>query len=335
MMFDYDRYKGSPENIKDIVLEENRILTRKLAESQQSFELLKLVHFDRTINLEKLNDIIIGCTGCLHSMMVYRGIILTNLKPEDTLYQHTLNQLEDLTNGDGLTVFDSLFDEITVMCYPVSVSQINQEQDEKIHIILMFPKRLVNHEVRDFVKSFMLVNDVLVNIVISREKMVKLIETDPLTKLLNRSSWNSTLETIVRHPDSFFILFIDLDKFKVINDTFGHQTGDEILKETGHWLRSVFREDDRVFRLGGDEFAVTGKINPESADGFYAKIQSLNEQFTKALQSKLQIEATISIGALFTKNAEDKDSLYLRVDRLLYKSKEKGRNTLSAESDFA
>ena len=137
MMFDYDCYKGSPENIKDVVLEENRILTRKLAESQQSFELLKLVHFDRSINLEKLNDIIIGCTGCLHSMMVYRGMILSNLKPEDSIYQQILSQIDDLTQGDGLTVFDKLFEDITVMCYPVSVSQINQEQDEKIYIILM------------------------------------------------------------------------------------------------------------------------------------------------------------------------------------------------------
>ena len=79
-MNDFEKYKDSPENIKDIVLEENRILSRKLAESQQSFELLKLVHFDRNIDLEKLNDIIIGCTGCLYSMMFYKGIILTNEK---------------------------------------------------------------------------------------------------------------------------------------------------------------------------------------------------------------------------------------------------------------
>lgn len=334
-MNDFEKYKDSPENIKDIVLEENRILSRKLAESQQSFELLKLVHFDRNIDLEKLNDIIIGCTGCLYSMMFYKGIVLTNLDKENKMYRCIMNGIDTLATSQGLTVYDTLHEEFTIMCYPVTVSSIHVDKDEKIHVILIFPKRLVNREVKDFVESFMLVNDVLVNIVISREKMIRLIETDPLTKLLNRSSWNSTLETIVANPESFFILFIDLDNFKMINDTYGHQVGDEILKETGKWLKSVFRDEDRVFRLGGDEFAVTGKINPESAEGFYTKILSLNELFTKSLHAELEVNATISIGALFTKNAEDKDSLYLRVDRLLYQSKEKGRNTISAESDFA
>jgi len=333
-MFNFDSYKDSPEIIKDIVLEENRILSRKLAESQQSFELLKLVHLDKSVDLEKLNDIIIGCTGCLYSMMIYKGNALTNLNEKNAAYEQVMHHINELTVSEGLDVNDTLFEDFTIMSYPVSVSQMNIEKEEKITVILIFPKRFANNEVKDFVQSFMLVNDVLINIVLNRQKMVKLIETDPLTKLLNRSSWNSTLDTIVKHTESFFILFIDLDNFKNINDTYGHQVGDEILKETGKWLQSVFREEDRVFRLGGDEFAVTGKINVETAEGFYNKVQSLNERFTDTLKNTLQIYATISIGALFTKNAEDKDSLYLRVDRLLYQSKENGRNMLSAESDF-
>ena len=67
----FDKYQRTAEGIKDSVLEENRLLTRQLAESQQSFELLKFVHFDKSIDLEKLTDIIVGCTGCLYSMMFH------------------------------------------------------------------------------------------------------------------------------------------------------------------------------------------------------------------------------------------------------------------------
>ena len=72
-MFNFDSYKDSPENIKDIVLEENRILSRKLAESQQSFELLKLVHLDKSVDLEKLNDDLIKISYILVDETAYRS----------------------------------------------------------------------------------------------------------------------------------------------------------------------------------------------------------------------------------------------------------------------
>lgn len=330
-----NNYQYTPEQIKDQILEENRQLTRKLAEAQQSFELLKIVHFDKSINLEVLNDIIIGCTGCLYSMMFYMDIVITNLDSNTKMYQDIINNKERLTCHDSLFVADDIISDFTIVVYPVSVSQMILEQQAIKNIILLYPSSFVTSEVLDFVKSFMLVNDVLINIVISREEMRRLIETDPLTKLLNRSLWNTNLEMMKTEGSPFFILFIDVDNFKTINDTHGHQKGDEVLKAAGDWMRKTFRDVDKVFRLGGDEFAVTGRINGGFIDGFIQKLFTLNEGFTVEIEKTQNIHATISIGALICEKVQNIENLYSRVDDLLYKSKQNGRNTISVISDFA
>ncbi len=327
-------YQYTAEQIKDQILEENRVLTRKLAEAQQSFELLKMVHFDKSINLEVLNDIIIGCTGCLYSMMFYVDMVISNLDPNNKIYNQIIEKKEELTSYDTLFVSDDILSDFTVVVYPVSVSQMISDKQAIKNIILLYPSRFITPEVLDFVKSFMLVNDVLINIVISREEMRRLIETDPLTKLLNRSLWNSNLEVMKSERSPFFILFIDVDNFKMINDTHGHQKGDDILQSTADWLKKSFRDVDKIFRLGGDEFAATGRVNSEYLEGFVQKLYSLNESYTKDILSKQELNATISIGALICEKVQNIESLYSRVDDLLYESKQKGRNTISIISDF-
>jgi diguanylate cyclase (GGDEF)-like protein len=250
------------------------------------------------------------------------------------MYNQILEKKEELTNYDTLFVSDDILTDFTVVVYPVSVSQMISDKQAIKNIILLYPSRFVTPEVLDFVKSFMLVNDVLINIVISREEMRRLIETDPLTKLLNRSLWNSNLEIMKSECSPFFILFIDVDNFKTINDTHGHQKGDDILKATADWLKKSFRDVDKIFRLGGDEFAATGRINSEYLQGFEQKLNSLNESYTREILLKQGLNATISIGALICEKVQNIESLYSRVDDLLYESKEKGRNTISIISDF-
>jgi len=327
-------YMDSPEHLKDRILEENRRLERKLAEAMQSFELLKMVHFDKSIGIDKLNDIIIGCTGCLYSIMFYKDRIVTNLDSESVLYKKLISLKSELTCRTELYVSDDMIDDYTIVIYPVSNTVSCREECNVENIGLLYPTRFITTEVLDFVKSFMLVNDVLMNIVMSREELQRLIKTEPLTKLLNRSSWNSNLERIASEGIPYFVISIDVDNFKIINDTYGHQTGDDILKTTGEWLRSSFREQDFIFRLGGDEFAVTGKLNLDSIDGFFSKLYALNKNYTNMILAKHNIPITISIGTVISDKVHQKDELYLKVDKLLYRSKDKGRNSISIISDF-
>ncbi len=330
----FDKYQRVTESVKDSVLEENRKLSRQLAESKQSFELLKFVHFDKSINLETLNDIIVGCTGCLYSFMYYLGRIITNLEPNHPAYLQILNNKDKMFNHETFHIYDDFIPDHTVVVYPVSTSQMIS-QDNQIHnIILIYPSKFVTEEVLDFVQNFMIVNDVLINIVLMREKMYELIETDPLTTLLNRSSWNSNLEYIVNSGEPFFILFIDIDDFKTLNDTYGHQMGDEVLKVSSTWFKNTFRGDDKVFRLGGDEFAVTGRVITSSVAGLYNKLEALNTGFKKAIMDYLGIHLSISIGALITEKPEGIEEIYARVDGLLYEAKEKGRDQINIYSDL-
>ncbi len=334
-MSDFDKYQRTAEGVKERISEENRKLARKLAEKEQSFELVKLVHFDKSIDLETLNDIIIGCTGCMHSMMFYKQRVITNMSPDNPLYDEVIKNKALITQGTELFVSDTIIPGFTTVMYPVSSSQMLADNRAFVkNIVLLYPTKFVNSEVLDFVKSFMIVNEVLINIVLTREKMVELIETDPLTKTLNRSSWNNNLKQIVLDGIPFFIIFMDIDNFKNLNDRMGHQKGDEVLKFTGAWLKNTFRGEDKVFRFGGDEFAVTGRVNTDSQDGLLTKFNSLNAGFKSTITQFLGIDTSISIGALIADRPMNEQEIYSQVDSLLYLSKKKGRDTISIVSDI-
>ncbi len=332
---EFDQYQMSVETTKDAFMEENRRLTRKLAEKDQSFELVKMVHFDKSIDLRTLNDIIIGCTGCLHSLMFYHNQVITNMDKESELYQCVISQKDFLTDGDKMMVTENVIPNYTAVMYPVSTSDMLSESKRFVkHIVMLYPQKLMNQDVLDFAKSFMIVNEVLINIVLTRAKMIELIETDPMTKALNRTSWTDNLKDMLEDHLPFFVLFFDIDGFKGVNDNYGHQKGDDILKYTSDWSKSVFRGDDRVFRLGGDEFAVTGHINIEHIQGLIEKFHSLNTSFESCVLKQFGMALTISIGGLITQKKYNEKEIYQVVDDLLYQSKQNGRNTLTIATEL-
>ena len=92
--------------------------------------------------------------------------------------------------------------------------------------------------------------------------------TDPLTGLGNRAAFNQRLDSLInasqRHERPFALFYIDLNKFKPVNDLFGHNAGDHVLVEIAKGLRTVFRNTDDVYRLGGDEFAMLAEPCPNA-----------------------------------------------------------------------
>jgi len=334
-MTDYEIYQMTAERIKDDVMQQNRKLERKLAEKDQSFELVKMVHFNKSIDLQALNDIIIGCTGCLHSLMFYHHQVITNMDKTSPLYELVIQNKEVLTESNDMFVSDKVIPDYTVVMYPVSTSEMLSESKRFVkHIVMLYPNQRMNQEMLDYARSFMIVNEVLINIVLTRAKMMELIETDPMTKALNRSSWADNLKDLVEDQAPFFVLFLDIDNFKGANDTLGHQKGDEILRFVSEWLRNTFRGEDRVFRLGGDEFAVTGRINVEHADGLIDKFNSLNANFKHAIADKLAVDSAISIGVFIAKKKYTEEEVYKLVDDLLYQSKQKGRDTITLVTEI-
>ncbi|WP_263833834.1 putative bifunctional diguanylate cyclase/phosphodiesterase [Sulfurospirillum oryzae] len=164
-----------------------------------------------------------------------------------------------------------------------------------------------------------------------REKLDYTAYHDYLTKLANRAQFitilEKTLEKAQQQDLRVGLLFIDLDRFKEINDSYGHSVGDMVLCEIAERLNTIAAHDALIARLGGDEFTliVEDKTNEE--------IEHLVQSIVATIQKPLLIYATemyltCSIGiSLFPKDAKDAESLLRNADTAMYIAKNKGKNT--------
>lgn len=155
---------------------------------------------------------------------------------------------------------------------------------------------------------------------------------DALTGLPNRNLFSDRLSQAVRlssrEHSQVALMFIDLDRFKYVNDTFGHFTGDLLLKQVAERLAECVRKSDTVARLGGDEFAVVvPQLNSvEVVDRIADKILCSLEKPYNLNGHEAFISCSIGI-ALYPDNGEEFESLVLHADAAMYKAKARGRNT--------
>ena len=206
---------------------------------------------------------------------------------------------------------------------------INRRKDgsfyhEKASIMPIFiDKKLVNYlaiklNITDYIKE--------------KEKVEHMAYHDSLTSLPNRANIENYLENRLkvagRQNTKIAVLFIDLDRFKNINDTLGHDVGDELLIEVALRLKQTLRKSDMLSRFGGDEFAVVidGMDNNYSAAYICQKILNL---FLSPIQTQRhQLNITLSIGiSIFPDDAKDSTTLFKYADIAMYKAKNAGKNT--------
>lgn len=162
-------------------------------------------------------------------------------------------------------------------------------------------------------------------------KLHHMAHHDVLTGLYNRASLKERLDHALavarRQNERIALLFIDLDRFKVINDTLGHHIGDELLVEVGKRLRASVRESDVVARLGGDEFVImlTGIEHTRAAASIAEKlVGEINEPY---LIYGHQLYTSPSIGiAIFPMDGNDGEALLKNADAAMYHAKTQGRN---------
>ena len=160
---------------------------------------------------------------------------------------------------------------------------------------------------------------------------------DSLTTLPNRSMFSTFLQQGInqarRHNKQLAVLFFDLDHFKPINDTFGHEVGDQLLQEVASRLKSCLRDSDTVFRLGGDEFVV---LLPELDEERYeaAVAQKILTAIARPfiLQGhELRVTASIGIST-YPQDGQDEKTLTKNADIAMYQAKEKGKNNFQCYS---
>jgi len=207
-------------------------------------------------------------------------------------------KIADRTARAATEIAHVKYDEIVVTI--VSIGSI-------ILLLLILALLLIHFEVRNYLE---------INIL-----------KDPLTELYNRNhlleQLSSTISSFHRLKQPFSLIFIDLDHFKYINDTYGHQTGDRILKDFSCILSSVLRGEDLPFRYGGEEFLILAKhANEEDA---YLLAERIRKK-VKEHDFNIGYTITISLGISEFGQLDTIDTILSHADSAMYQAKDQGRN---------
>jgi diguanylate cyclase (GGDEF)-like protein len=159
---------------------------------------------------------------------------------------------------------------------------------------------------------------------------VRAAQKDPLTGINNRTAMDSALtreiELARRHRTPLSLIVMDIDKFKSINDTYGHATGDEVIKSFTAVVNKIIRKTDMLFRYGGEEFVVI--TSNTGTDGSLLLAERIRRAIEKMeiVKPDCKISVTASLGVASLHGKEDGKSLFDRADQALYEAKSTGRN---------
>ncbi|WP_134684972.1 sensor domain-containing diguanylate cyclase [Brevibacillus migulae] len=150
------------------------------------------------------------------------------------------------------------------------------------------------------------------------------IQTDALTGLANRRTFDQKMKEHLESHTPFSLIFLDIDSFKKVNDTFGHLTGDEVLKYLGGMMSELTRPGDLCFRYGGEEFAI---IVPYGDRDIARDVAERLRSKVELTQSPTGQPITISLGiAIYPEHGADAAEIIQHADQAMYQSKAQGRN---------
>lgn len=164
---------------------------------------------------------------------------------------------------------------------------------------------------------------------ISREKYEFLSNRDPMTHLPNIRYFKEQVQRFLFKKTPIAIAMVDVDYFKVYNDTHGHQAGDEVLRNVGKLLEKSVRKEDLIARYGGEEFIISYKnvANAAKATDIAERFrQKVEEHIFHGEETQPGGKLTVSIGISFFSEEKTFDELIGEADRALYRSKQRGRN---------
>lgn len=171
---------------------------------------------------------------------------------------------------------------------------------------------------------------------IAHQKLMVVATTDGLTSCLTRVAFATLVDAYLdkfldqRYPRQGALLIIDVDHFKRVNDTFGHDKGDEVLQLIVEAIKSALREVDLVGRLGGEEFSVfLPGLNREGTEAVAERIRSAVSEADFIPDGVTRWDLSISIGGATFASATSFSELYQRADRRLYEAKRNGRNRVA------
>ena len=172
---------------------------------------------------------------------------------------------------------------------------------------------------------------------IHRRDLQRIAQTDSLTGLLNRRAFEEILARELRHSSHgekpVTVLLIDIDRFKEVNDTWGHQAGDEVIRRVGLALQSSLRPGDALSRFGGEEFLIL--LNDATAQQAEEIAGRLRANIAGLADLPGSIRLTVSIGVAASRATDGREALLRRCDEALYLSKRGGRNLITLDESIS
>jgi len=165
----------------------------------------------------------------------------------------------------------------------------------------------------------------------ARERMAHLAQHDALTDLPNRILLGDRLAQAIslanRQGKQFALMFLDLDRFKLINDSLGHAVGDQLLQSVAKRLTAAVRVSDTLCRLGGDEFVILLADIEQAQDAAVSAEKILLALAATHRIDQFELQVSVSIGiSIYPDDGQNTDSLLRNADTAMYQAKESGRN---------
>lgn len=317
--------QSTPDNIKNIINEMKKSINFQVDKEASKNGLLEIKDTRYIYHIEKLDtDILVSFSD-----------LSTFIKP----YRDQFKTMTILTIGILALLFPLIWYFASIIVKPIKKLSRENKKIEQLQFDNI--KEVSSHisEISYLSESFISMANAIKNSQRNLEQKVnertmelkKLSETDKLTGLLNRMKIDKCIEDEIkrqnRYSQHFGLIFIDIDHFKSINDTYGHQVGDNVLKEFAMILKNNARKTDSIGRWGGEEFIIVClETTQEGLIKTANKLQEIIEEHNfKTIGKK-----TASFGITISKNDERLETLVNRADEALYLAKKRGRNRVEA-----
>ncbi len=265
---------------------------------------------------------------------IYKAVnpiyLIAHQKTKEEIVGHTVAEL--FTDD----IFHKLLKEKLDLCFTGEEVHYSSWFEVAMGKAYMEVSYIPHFNLKDKVIGIIISSNDLTKLHETEEELKKLANVDPLTQLYNRRYlFEMTKEVISlakRDQTKISMLMIDIDKFKNVNDTYGHAIGDEVIKDLSSLLLKHTRESDIVARIGGEEFVILlPNTSKESAFKFANKLREFVEKEEVRIDEDKSILFTVSIGVseVDIENEKRIEESLARADKALYTAKESGRNKVS------
>lgn len=313
---------------------------QQLGEALQIIEKMKDFELSRTTNelkeSEAINRAILSAAADGIFLVDSQGCVKLSNRAAEELFHYQKHELVDCHIANLIKEIDRNHISIEDVLHKISIQHETKLQEfigiTKNQTFIPLEITVSQINLQQNIAYICIVRDIATRKYMEKQ-LVHQATHDTLTNLPNRALLTDRIEQVIKHAKrnntNFALFFLDIDHFKFINDSLGHNIGDALLVNIAHRLQNCLRESDTIARLGGDEFILLISSVADQGD-----IQVLGEKILDAIIAPFNIAShelriTVSLGvSIFPNDGHDIETLIKNADMAMFQAKENGRNNL-------